>query len=680
MEHESFEDTEIAEILNQSFICIKVDREERPDIDEVYMTAVQLGSGRGGWPMSVFLAPDKAPFFAGTYFPKEDRGQYPGFGTILKSIAIQWKSSRAQLLDVAKQFDAALRETRSKPAPQTFAKLDTALLDEAIRGICSDFDPKNGGFGAAPKFPPHSAIELLIEYAIRQDAPLDLREASLGVALFTLQKIALGGIHDHVGGGFHRYSTDDNWLLPHFEKMLYDNALLLSNFVRASDLAQEIQPEWARLFLRAAQGIVAWTEREMITPDGLFASALDADSEGEEGKFYTWSATEVSPEFARTYAFADGGNFVDEATGVAKGQNIPHLLDIPNDFLDAELQTLSDKRGSRVRPGLDDKALVGWNGLMIGALAEAGIVALAEQSAGAIISFAKSYGQLPHQIAKGRASGSAMLEDYAALIVGLLKLAEARAFFLANRDALKEAGMPFEVAPASYDWVAEAARLNEEMIGRFYDDANGGFYSTGKDAEDLFGRVKPVFDQPILSGNALALRSLVAFGDERRARQTAEALKGWVERAPGACEALLLSMFPLLDTAPIAAPEAPKERNAEVKVSVSRREIDADADGSGVVEVNLEIPEGFHINSSKPPARWLEPTVVEVRPVKADVLWPEPSEDQYVGSLIVPVRVWLSPGLDAEEFEVVVKWQACTDQECLLPQERSFGAVILKAR
>jgi len=679
MEHESFEDEGIAALLNESFVCVKVDREERPDVDEVYMTAVQLGSGRGGWPMSVFLAPDKSPFFAGTYFPKEDRDKYPGFGTILKSIAIQWKSSRAQLLDVAKQFEAALRETRSKPAPQTFAKLDSDLLDNAIRGICSDFDPQNGGFGAAPKFPPHSAIELLMDYALRPQAPADLREAALGVSLYTLHKIALGGIHDHVGGGFHRYSTDEKWLLPHFEKMLYDNALLLGNFVRASDIAQEIQPDWAQLFLRAAHGIVAWTEREMVTPEGLFASALDADSEGEEGKYYVWPMGDVSPGFAKTYGFTQEGNFKDEATGEAPGTNIPHLVEIPVDFHDAELQSLAQKRTSRVRPGLDDKAIVGWNGLMIGALSEAGIIGLAERAAAAILGYANKAGQLPHQIAKGKSTGPAMLEDYAALISGLLKLAEARAFFAENRDALKQAGMPYELPEQTRDWIAEAHKLHVEMVANYYDEEAGGFFSTKRDAEDLFGRVKPVFDQPILSSNALGLRSLIAFGDERRAFQTAEALKGWVERAPGACEALIHSMIPLLADA-VAAPVAPTPVSAEVKVTMTGRELTAGSDGWASTSVVIEIPEGFHVNSSQPPARWLEPTVVEVRPVASKVDWPVATNDQYSGTITIPLQVQLPAGAEAEEFEVVVKWQACTEQECLLPQERSFGAVILKGR
>jgi uncharacterized protein len=226
MEHESFEKDDVAGVLNESFVCVKVDREERPDVDEAYMTAVQLSTGRGGWPMSVFLTPDKKPFFAGTYFPREDRGQQPGFLTICRQVASLWKSKRAEIQENAAEFALSLTEAIARTAPATFAKFNEELVSNAVRALASEFDNEHGGFGKAPKFPPHTAIEFLLGYAQRPEAAEDLRELAIAMAVSTLEQMALGGMHDHAAGGFHRYSTDAAWLLPHFEKMLYDNALM----------------------------------------------------------------------------------------------------------------------------------------------------------------------------------------------------------------------------------------------------------------------------------------------------------------------------------------------------------------------------------------------------------------------------------------------------------------------
>src|SRR5579862_9126398 len=236
MEHESFERDDVAAVLNESFVSIKVDREERPDVDEAYMTAVQLSSGRGGWPMSVFLTPDKKPIFAGTYFPRENRGQQAGFLTICGQIAHLWKTKRSEIEENAGQFANGLIETIARRAPAASAPFDEEFLANGVKALASDFDQEHGGFGGAPKFPPHTAIDFLLHYAARSSAPEDLRELALGMALATLEQMALGGIRDHVGGGFHRYSTDAEWHLPHFEKMLYDNALLAQNYLVASQL------------------------------------------------------------------------------------------------------------------------------------------------------------------------------------------------------------------------------------------------------------------------------------------------------------------------------------------------------------------------------------------------------------------------------------------------------------
>ncbi len=695
MEHDSFEDQTVADFLNQNFVSVKVDREEHPDVDDVYMTAVQLGSGRGGWPMSVFLTPDKKPFFAGTYFPKEDRpvtvtgksGQperavQPGFLTILNSVATQWKRDAGKLLDVAQQYALALRETREKTAPGTFRKWDHTLLEDAIRSILGDFDPQFGGFGPAPKFPPHSALELLMEYASLESAPVELREAALGASMYTLRAMALGGIHDHVGGGFHRYSTDERWLLPHFEKMLYDNALLLKNFVRASDIAGTIQPEWAQIYLRAANGIVNWLHTEMTSPDGLFHAALDADTEGEEGKFYVWTADEARAvlgdryaAFAAAFGIQEEGNFADEATGEKSGANILHLAEEVGPEFDADLEALRQARSRRARPGLDHKGLVGWNGLMISALAEAGLLPLAERAAAAILEAEGRFGSLPHQVTLGQPRGRGLLEDYAGVVTGLIALAQARSFFEQHEESLRQNGVEASLGAPAHNWAQEAIRLLQVAVERFYDEEKGGFFATPKDEDDLFGRTKPVFDQPSPSPNALLLEALIATGDLERADKLVSHLVGWIERAPSACEALVRSALPLL---PAATPtlDVPVVNPSEVVVKFGPRELAAGPDGWGTFDLEFSIPEGLHLNGNVVPARWLIPTTAEVQPLKAEIAWPE--GDQYAGDLKVPVRVQLPSGSSGEEFEVRVKWQACTDSECFEPGERSVAAVLVR--
>ncbi|MGV3615070.1 MAG: DUF255 domain-containing protein [Fimbriimonas sp.] len=690
MEHESFEDADVAALLNDHFVCVKVDREERPDVDEAYMTAVQITSGRGGWPMSVFMTPDRRPFFAGTYFPKTDRGQHPGMMTLLTQIAQAWRQRRSDLDKAADEISAALRETLGAKPPATFTVLNDALIDQGVGRILSDFDADHGGFGAAPKFPPHSGIELLLGYVLRESAPREMRQAALSASLYTLRQMALGGIHDHVGGGFHRYSTDAGWLLPHFEKMLYDNALLLANFARAAGIAGQVDPQLSQLFQMTAGGIVAWMERELAAPEGFFYSALDADSEGEEGKFYVWTETEVrellgarADAFMDAYGFRPEGNFEDEATRQLTGHNIPHLQEDVSTQFDEELTILLEARERRVRPGLDDKALVGWNGLAIGALAEAGVTRLAERAALAILRAEETYGRLPHQIAKGQPSGEAFLEDYAHFSDGLLKLATVLI-------ELREMGRVHPDAQTPEFFISHVARLTREMIERFYDEERGAFFSTAESHERLFGRTKPVFDQPIPSANSAAIRVLLAVGDEARARKSLDALVGWMEKAPQATEALYATSLFLIDTAETAAePEAeaapapspvaaPSALAGQVEVTMSPREIVAGPDGTGHAVVKIRIPEGLHVNSSEPPARWLTPTRVEVRPVKSTVKYPPAENDQYQGELEIPLEIQLPPGKSDAEFEVKVTYQACTNSECLLPAEKTFGAVILR--
>jgi uncharacterized protein YyaL (SSP411 family) len=692
MAHESFEDEAVAELLNAEYVSVKVDREERPDVDDACMMAVQLMSGRGGWPMSIFMTPDRKPFLTGTYWPKDDRGGHPGFMSICKQVAEAWKTRRQAVEESAEQVASAIEQALTSPAPESNVTLDGAFLDQAVEALVAGYDEVNGGFGGAPKFPPHTAIEFLMRYAISPAKDEELQEAAISVALFTLRSMVLGGIHDHVGGGFHRYSTDERWLLPHFEKMLVDNALMLGNLAQAAGISSELEPALSELFARAAQSLIDWLMREMTSEEGLFFSAQDADSDGEEGKYYTWTTTEVSeilqhhaPVFMQAYGFEPEGNFEDEAQGRKTGANIPHLKEDLSAQFQQELEMLRLQRDLRVHPGLDDKALVGWNGLAIGALADSGMWPLAQNAVVGVLSAEKKHGRLPHQISKGAPTGIAYLDDYAYFIQGMLKLAVCLSFLEENGE------LPPQAIP-SEALIAQAARLCSEMIEKFYDEENGGFFATSPEHEKLFGRSKPVFDQPAPSANAIAIRCLIQLGDEARARQSLNVLAGWMQRSPQATESLLTGALSLLAgysdemagavEVPIEivskTPVTPPKPKPEVVVSISGKEFVANSNSIGSGHISISVPEGYHLNSSKPPARWLVPTKVEIRGLKAEVKYPEAIDDQYRGQIVLPFEVQLPNGESGAEFELTVSYQACTDSECLAPSEKVFTAVVVR--
>ncbi|MFW6198247.1 MAG: thioredoxin domain-containing protein, partial [Acidobacteriota bacterium] len=425
MEHESFEDPETAELMNEHFVCIKVDREERPDIDEIYMRAVQMMTGRGGWPLTVFLTPDLEPFYGGTYYPPEDRPGMPSFEKVLRGIAEAWEERR----DEVEGMGGRLRE-QLQPAPTgggDGAEPSEALLQRAAMELQERFDPNHGGFGDAPKFPNPTAVALLLRHGARR-GDQDLMHA----ATFTLDQMAAGGIHDHVGGGFHRYCTDARWLVPHFEKMLYDNALLVMDYLDAYQLTGEDR------HAGVVRDTLDWVLREMRQPRGGFSSTLDADSEGVEGKFYVWDREEIeellgdeAELFCAAYDVTSSGNW--------EGHNILHLprrLDAVareagepeeavREQLRRNLETLRRARAERVRPGLDDKVLVDWNGLMIAAMARAGRV-LGERRYGEAAGRAADFlleelvrdGRLLHAWRDGEARVRGYLDDHADLVWG----------------------------------------------------------------------------------------------------------------------------------------------------------------------------------------------------------------------------------------------------------------------
>lgn len=635
MAHESFEDVEVASLLNRNFVSIKVDREERPDVDEAYMAAVQLQSGRGGWPMSVFLTPERDPFFAGTYFPKLDRGGHPGFLRILQELDAMWRNRKPQVLEAALEFRKALQETLGRPAPKTWQSLSMDFLKEAFASLAADFDSVHGGFGGAPKFPPHSAIEFCLAIADAEGFDEGMREQARTIADNTLETMCLGGIHDHIGGGFHRYSTDAKWLLPHFEKMLYDNALMLRNLRRAPA---------SPLFVEAADGIEAWLRREMISDDGLLCSALDADSEGEEGKFYVWTVAEVEEvlgdranDFLAAYSFEVEGNFLDEATHRKTGANIPHLSETLSEDFSSELKALAQRRESRERPMRDDKALAGWNGLALAARPSFGphlIKALGR--------FWNAGQALPHQIAYGRASGRAYLEDVAALAFGFAETGE-------NNEALLE------------------------LLEDFEDTASGGYYAVTESHEELFGRAKPYFDQPIPSGNALAARALLKAGRIGKAREVVESGLGWAERAPGATEALLLAGLEILirEGAAQTGGKVEPARSEPVAFRILPETWRRTSDNWVQGQVEIAIALGYHINAVEPELRWLVPTRIVSEAGHVHVEFPPDDQGQFEGTIRANVKI--ETRLDG--FELTLKAQACTDTECLAPCEITRSVV-----
>ncbi len=653
MAHESFEDPAMAELMNRWFVSVKVDREERPDVDEAYMTFVQLFTGRGGWPTSVFLTPDRAPIFGGTYWPREDRGGYQGFRSICERIAEAWTEQRPELELAAAHNAEALREAVQAMPSVLHRVADSGesslreLVGSGIDSLWTQFDSKRGGFGGAPKFPPHTAIEFLLRASRHEPLDLRQRERATEMAVTTLEKMALGGLHDHVGGGFHRYSTDDRWLLPHFEKMLYDNALLLGNYAKAAIVTGR------PLFRRAAEGIAGWLEREMRSPEGLFYSALDADSEGEEGKFYVWSWDELRelPEgeaFARLYQCRPEGNYADEATGRRSGRNILHLAEPPALDHSSQLRALLDKREGRVRPGLDDKAIVSWNGLAIAALVEADRRDLAERSAASILEAEKVAGKLPHLIVNGAPVGDGFLDDYAYFLSGLLAL-----------------GGEFQAA---------AERLTTEMVDRFWDPENGGFFSSSTSHEVLFGSAKPVLDQPLPSGNAVAVKVLASLGRSNEALATLDSARHWMERAPHGTEALYTAALEILES-PLGTLSPRGRGQGEGYPAEGQAKEGEDYRSTNVVEltirpteaggvVRLAIAPGFHLNSNPAPTAWLIPTEVRFEGVEGTVHYPDGGEGRYAGVVEIPYDVSAT-----QEYEVVVRYQACTDRECLAPQE-----------
>ena len=544
MEKESFENDETAKLMNDTFVSIKVDREERPDIDHVYMTVCQMMTGSGGWPLNIIMTPDRRPFFAGTYFPKESRQGRLGLDELSRKIKTLWTESREQVLDSSEKVMLALNRIQEEPPGESLGK---EVLNTAFRQLSQRYDPKHGGFSNAPKFPTAHNMLFLLRYWKRTGDDTALQMVEL-----TLEAMRQGGIYDHVGFGFHRYSTDDRWLVPHFEKMLYDQAMLAMLYTEAYQATGKDE------YARTAHEIFAYVLRDMTATQGGFFSAEDADSEGVEGKFYVWTMDEIrnlldGPELelmTEVYRVAEEGNFHEEATGRSTGTNILHMrqtlaqtasrLGISPAELEGKLDRGREKlfkaREKRIHPHKDDKILTDWNGLMIAALSKAAQVFdrpeysdAAMKAADFILTTLRAPdGRLLHRYRDGEAGLPSHVDDYSFMIWGLLELYEAT----------------FRV-----DYLKAALDLNKLFVQHFWDAERGGFYFTSADESELPVRKKEIYDGATPSGNSVAALNLLRLhritGDpefEKLADLLGRAFSASVDQFPSAYTQLLVAL------------------------------------------------------------------------------------------------------------------------------------------
>ncbi len=685
MERESFENEALAAVLNESFVAIKVDREERPDLDEIYMTATQMMTHSGGWPMSVFLTPDLKPFYAGTYFPPEDRWGRPGFGTLLKELARAWSERREVVEEQAQRVTTAIRGLQEETlGAESFS---SQLIADACDHILRDFDADFGGFGGAPKFPPSMRLELLLRR--QAEHPEGRLERALTV---TLDQMARGGMYDQIGGGFHRYSVDERWLVPHFEKMLYDNALLARVYALAHE--QTGNAGWGV----TAREILDYVLRDMTHPGGGFYSATDADSEGEEGRFFVWGPDEVQrvlgdqagERLCRIYDITRGGNF--------EGHSIPNLLKRSleewaagegSDYagLQAELAPLREKlriqRETRVHPLLDDKVLAAWNGLMIRAFVvgarvfrESRYLDAARAAAGFCLSRMRRDGRLLRSYRAGAAQLNAYLEDYAALAVALLELHQL-------------SGEPV--------WRDEGLSLLETIEDRFFDTLTGLYFSTSHDHEILLTRLRDLQDDASPSANALAAlalrRALEITGEDRwgnRLRGLLTAAAARVKDHPAAYPSLLIAGDEYLSmTKDVIRPAG----GGAVKLVPLISQAGAGAGERIWVGLRVTIRDGFHLAAGaqdrsaggRVPARLMvqHPRGVELvtgsYPDPEE--WDEPGQGPaagYRGTVLFGVELKLPDPMPPGDCQVrlILQMQACGDGVCHPPQDLTATIVI----
>ena len=668
MEREVFSNPEIAEMMNKNFINIKIDREERPDLDEIYMTATQLLIQRGGWPNSVFLTPDLKPFYAGTYFPPTDMPGRPGFPTILDAVHEAWVTREAEVIESANQISKTIEMAISRGFTALNARaLDRVLVTAALDYLRTSYSHAYGGFGRAPKFPSPANLEFLLsEYERKSElqTPPIGNESLLKMITHTLDMMAYGGMYDQVGGGFHRYSVDAKWLIPHFEKMLYDNAQLAKVYLQAYQLTQEPR------YRRVAEEIFGFIFREMTAPEGGFYAALDAETDAEEGKYYVWTADEIQKVLGKK----DAKHFND-VYGVDKGPNFEgkSVLYVPKgsvvESAVKDLSTAREKllkaRAEREYPLLDTKVIVNWNGLMIDALAygyqvlgEEQYLAAASKAAQFVLdTLRKPDGELWHTYTAGVVKQDAYLDDYAFFVRGLLGLYH---------------------ATGEEKWLDSARTLTDTMIQLFWDDKNGGFYYTKADAKHLIVRTKKPYDSAIPSGNAVAVKNLLAFGADYRnyAEKTLRTFSDSMAQSPSSFMHMHFALNHYLMT-------AEKEFDiATPSLVTAATAIKAENDEIFKVEVQLEIAAGWHINANPAGQDNLIPTTLEVdtdMPVEIiDIAYPkgrsarfefsDESLNVYEDSLTIPLKLKRkSNATGSSKVTLKLTYQPCNDTECLFP-------------
>jgi hypothetical protein len=679
MERESFEDEGIARLLNEHFVSIKVDREERPDVDEIYMTAVQLMTGSGGWPMSTVLTPEGKPFFGGTYFPRDT------FADLLQQLHRAWTERRKEVEEVANRAAAAVGQAVAR-APEA-GDVSPALFGPAVTQYLENFDAKHGGFGRAPKFPPSMRLALMLAEHRKKPNPKLLRAVTL-----TLDRMARGGMYDQVGGGFHRYSTDEKWLVPHFEKMLYDNALLARAYLDAYRTTKN------PFYRRIATETMEFVLRDFHDAKGAFWSTLDADSEDEEGKFYVWTPREViavlgkkdGELFNRIYDITPAGNF--------EGKSIPNLIARPVEAWAKELKMtpaalwarldpmrakLRAARAKRTWPGLDDKVLTSWNGLIIWSLAlgydvtgEARYRQAAETAATFLLTTMRKGGKLLHSYRKGKTQPYSFLEDYSFLIVGLLELHR---------------------ATGEERWLKESEALARGMIAGFWDEEGGTFFTTPHHQEVLLARLKSAEDGATPSGQSMAVLALVRLsritGDREfraKAQRVLNTYAAMMKRFPAAMPNMLLAAHAYF-TPESAAPAVATKSRKQQRVTATLVGVPKGPIRPGQtfdVTVRLAIQPGWHINAAKPTESWLIGTKIE--PVEGpfqlvSAIYPKAMRLHagfvskplaiYTGTSEVRLRLKALAGAGkARALRLRARYQACDDKMCEPPVETLLTA------
>ncbi len=683
MERECFEKPEMAQVMNESCINIKVDREERPDVDQLYMLAVQIITRHGGWPMSVFLTPDLRPFYGGTYFPPEDMQGRPGFVSIVRWIAEAFVNRRQEVEGSAQELANILGQLSEPQGAESAMTIDREFLGELVDRSVADYDPALGGFGGAPKFPRETLLELLLTYCSSLTGDLAIlpnaterRGKILPMVLHTLDAMAAGGIRDHLGGGFHRYSTDARWLVPHFEIMLYDNAMLAWCYLEAYRQTEEVK------YAHIARGILDFVLREMRSDEGAFYTAFDAEVDAREGASYLWTTQQVeevlgaedAKVFNHAYGLDLGPNFADPHHGSGKADQ--NVLFLPRALSEAEerrlgplRQKLYEARRKRKQPRLDTKIITSWNGLAIRAFAYAGQILqeqryldAASKCAGFLLGHHRmADGSLYRTSRDGKAKYAGFLDDYASLIQALLALREAT-------------GMD--------RWKDRASEIAVGMIERFNDREHGGFCFTDAGADDLIVRQKTGADSPLPSGNALAAMAMNELGQPEIARRTIEVLARQIrEQAEGMSAMLQAALMYVRQHGSIevaADPGAPRTPTPQ-QIAADAVRVRAGFATPTELHVEVNVADPYHIHAHDAAEPYIATTIAPApdgAPEVATIEYP-PGQEKALAFSREKLRVYTARNVLVVRFKEPVPagtalklrltYQACDDESCLPP-------------